>query len=230
MGTEDYFDRATGSFNPPFLCIITYNRLSFYTLKNEDPASEVLCNVYTVVVVSGVSQTDGRWSPASPAQPSPAQPSPGAATLLGLTESINEKNYLDPLLHSFSWHFYSDYFIWYLVTLLLLDFHPDFLDISRNWVGFYLLLWCPLTTELELSAVRRQPVRARRLGTWSQQPAGVQCVGKLAWLRHPPSHQPPELILIVSQLSGKNSARASEGSSYIKPLCLCPPNIIWSLN
>ena len=62
MGTEDYFDRATGSFNPPFLCIITYNRLSFYTLKNEDPATEVLCNVYTVVVVSGVSQTDGRWS------------------------------------------------------------------------------------------------------------------------------------------------------------------------
>ena len=72
MGTEDYCDRATGSFNPPVLCIITYNRLSFYTLKNEDPASEVLCNVYTVVVVSGVSQTDGRWS--QPSQPSPAQP------------------------------------------------------------------------------------------------------------------------------------------------------------
>ena len=97
MGTEDYCDRATGSFNPPVLCIFTYNRLSFYTLKNEDPATEVLCNVYTVVVVSGVSQTDGRWSPA---QPSPV--SPGAATLLGLTESINEKNSLDPLLHSFS--------------------------------------------------------------------------------------------------------------------------------
>ena len=66
---------------------------------------------------------------------------------------------------------------------------------------------------------------ARRLATWSQQPARVQCVGKLAWLRHRPTVT-PQLILIVSQLSGKNSASDSEGSSYIKPLCLRPSNII----
>ena len=74
IGGRLFWRVATEVFNN-FLSIINrfiHWRPSYWGL--------VLCNVYTVVVVSGVSQTDG---------PSPAQPSPGAATLLGLTESID---------------------------------------------------------------------------------------------------------------------------------------------
>ena len=66
----------------------------------------MLCNVYTVVVVSGVSQTDG---------PSPAQPSPGAATLLGLTESI------DNILIHFGIHSYA-IFTQIIFLLIIVDF------------------------------------------------------------------------------------------------------------
>ena len=79
MGTEDYCDRATGSFNPPVLCIITYNRLSFYTLKNEDPATEAWCYaMFTLLLWCSVfprQMADGpQPSSAQHSQPSPAQP------------------------------------------------------------------------------------------------------------------------------------------------------------
>ena len=64
----------------------------------------------------GVRCFPDRWQMVpSPAQPSPAQPSPGAATLLGLTESI------DNILIHFGIHSYA-IFTQIIFLLIIVDF------------------------------------------------------------------------------------------------------------